>query len=533
MYDDLKKLKFGIYARKSTESEERQVQSIEDQVKVMRRIADEFGLTVVEEAVLSEAKSAKIPDQRPVFDEFIKLIENGTINGVLSWKSNRLARNPKESGAIQQLLIDDKIGAIVTDGKVYLPEDNAIIFSVDTSMDTQFSRDLVKVVRRGMATKAEKGWLPCAPPIGYKNDVINKTIVKDPKRYRLVREMWDMLLSGAFTVREISYKAEYEWGLTTMKRKKRGGKPLSYSGVYCMFHNPFYKGWFNYDGKPYKGRHPAMVTEEEFDRVQYKLSNEHAARPKQEEYAFIFRGLLLCGECGCSITPQHSVKKQKNGVVRDYYYYRCTLKRRHYKCSQTKHKTEKDLGQQIKDRLEKVTISPRFYELAVLALQERNEDKIFKQLKISDTQHKSITAKEIEITNLGRMRYRGECPDDAFYASESKKLENELKALKKARDKAEKAAKQWRSIADETFSFARYAKEDYDSDSLENKRRVLVRMGQNLTLMDGKIQFTDMKYFEPIEKQYPALVARMEKVRNSPEQIRNKVEQEVISMWCG
>jgi len=193
--------------------------------------------------------------------------------------------------------------------------------------------------------------------------------------------------------------------------------------------------------------------------------------------------------------------------------------------------TEEKLGQQIKERLQRVTISPRFYELSILALQERNEDKIFKQLKISETQHSSITAKEIELRNLGRMRYRGECPDDEFFTSESKKLEGELKALKKARDKAEKAAKQWRSIANETFSFARYAKEDFDSDSLENKRKVLARLGQNLTLMDCKIQFTDMKYFDPIEKHYSALAARMEEVRDAPGQIRKRVETEVISMW--
>ena len=531
MYDEyLKGLKYGIYARKSTESEEKQVQSIDDQIKVMRRIAKQYDLTIVEEAVTSEAKSAKIPDQRDEFNKFIKLIEKGTINGCLSWKSNRLARNPKESGVVQQLLIDGKLGAIVTDGKNYLPEDNAIIFSVDTSMDTQFSRDLQKVVRRGMTAKAEKGWLPARPPIGWKNDRAEKTIVKDNKRFKLVREMWDMLLSGSYTVRQITEIAEQDWDLRTIKRKKCGDKPLTYGGVYAMFHNVFYKGVVAYDGKEYPGKHTPMVTEEEFDRVQQILSNKHASRPK-EDYTFIFRGMLFCGGCGCSVTPEHKIRQQKNGVIRTYDYYRCSRKKRHYKCSQSKYTTETDLSQQIKERLQRVTISPRFYELSVMAVQETNENKIVKQLKISESQHQGITAKENELRNLGRMRYRGECPDDEFYNSERKKLEKELKDLKKAREKAERAAKEWRMVADDTFSFARYAKEDYDSDSIENKRKVLARMGQKLLLTDGKIQFTDMKYFEPIEKQYPALAARLNRVRNSPERIRNRVESEVILAW--
>ncbi len=529
-YDYLKGIPFGIYARKSNESEDKQAQSIDDQIKIMRQIAKHFGLKIVEEAVISEAKSAKIPGQREGFGRFIKLVEKGTIRGALTWKSNRLARNPLESGIVQQLLIDEKLAAIVTDGKVYLPEDNTVIFSVDSSMDTQFSRDLRKAVMRGMQSKAEKGWLPCNPPIGYKNDRLNKTIVKDTKRFKLVREMWDMMLSGAYTVREISDIAEKDWDLRTIKRKKRGNKPLSYSGVYVMFHNPFYKGLVVYNGQQYKGKHAAMVTDEEFERVQQMLSNDNTPRPKVE-YVFAFRGMLQCGECGCAITPQHTIKKQKNGVVREYDYYRCTMRKRHIKCSQKKYVTETELERQIRDKLERVTISPRFYDLAVETLRETNEGKIAKQQKIAESQHSGIEAKETELRELGRMRYRGECPDDAFYASEKKKLEKELKDLRKARAKTEKAAVDWRVTADDTFSFARYAKEDWETDSLENKRKVLARMGQNLSLLDGNIRFTDMKYFEPIEKSYPALVARMASARNSTEQIQKQVETEVISMW--
>jgi hypothetical protein len=84
---------------------------------------------------------------------------------------------------------------------------------------------------------------------------------------------------------------------------------------------------------------------------------------------------------------------------------------------------------------------------------------------------------------------------------------------------------------DETFSFARYAEEDFNGDSIENKRRVLAKLGQDITLIDGKIQFTPNKYMVPVQNNYPALVARLESVRTAPQQIREQVETEVKSVW--
>lgn len=526
----MKELKFVLYARKSTESEDKQVQSIKDQIENMTELAEKRGLEIVK--VLRESRSAKTPHQRPEFAKMLAMIEDGKADAVLCWQLNRLSRNPTESGMLQQLLQDEKIQCIQTIDRAYLPDDNAIVFSVEAGMSNQFIRDLMKNVRRGMRSKAEKGWLPGVPAVGYKNDRENKIIVIDEQRFHIVRKMWDMMLTGTYTVAQISDIAEKEFGLTTIRRKKRGGKPLSYSCVYNMFHNPFYAGILTYGGEQIPGKHKAMVSEEEFDKVQQQINKNHAARPnKRSELIATFRGLLRCGECGCSITPSHVVKRQKNGVVREYDYYHCSLRKKNYKCSQHDYMSEEDLADQIKSAVSKYTISPRFYEIAVQALQEMDEHEIVQQVQISESQNKAITAKEKEIRELGRMRYRGECPDDDFYRSEKKKLEDELKDLVKARSKAEAKAKDWRVEADETFSFARYAKERFDGDDLEKKREVLVKLGKNLNILDGKLYFTPSKYLVRIEEAYPVLEERMERVGTLPQQMKKEAEASIISDW--
>ena len=191
---DLQELKYGLYARKSNESEDKQIASLDDQVTIMTELAKEKGYHIVKKAIFKESKSAKIPDERDDFDELIRLLEDGTINGILTYKSNRLARNPKESGLIQQLMFDDTLKAIVTNDKNYLPEDNALIFSIDAAQDSQFSRDLSKIVTERMILKAKKGGFPGRVPIGYKNvmDEFTKEryVIIDDERYRLVRRMW-------------------------------------------------------------------------------------------------------------------------------------------------------------------------------------------------------------------------------------------------------------------------------------------------------------------------------------------------------
>jgi site-specific DNA recombinase len=117
-------IKYALYARKSTESEDRQVQSIDAQLYELKKIAKKDDLNVVK--VLKESKSAKMPYQRPEFAELIRLVNDGRIDGILCWQVNRLSRNPAESGMLQQLLQDEKIKQIRTYDRIYESGDNAV-----------------------------------------------------------------------------------------------------------------------------------------------------------------------------------------------------------------------------------------------------------------------------------------------------------------------------------------------------------------------------------------------------------------------
>lgn len=95
-------LKYCLYARKSTEQEEKQILSIDSQIREMAQIAQREGLNVVD--VKRESHSAKASGQREVFNELITDIKTGKFNCILTWAPDRLSRNAGDLGSIIDLM---------------------------------------------------------------------------------------------------------------------------------------------------------------------------------------------------------------------------------------------------------------------------------------------------------------------------------------------------------------------------------------------------------------------------------------------
>ena len=93
--------RYILYARKSTDVEDKQVLSIEAQLVELRKYAKDNGLVVIDTII--EKKSAKTPG-RPTFADLLRRIQNGEANAILAWHPDRLARNSVDGGQIIYLL---------------------------------------------------------------------------------------------------------------------------------------------------------------------------------------------------------------------------------------------------------------------------------------------------------------------------------------------------------------------------------------------------------------------------------------------
>ena len=88
---------YFLYARKSSESEERQALSIEAQLTELKQFADRDKLTISQ--IFIESQSAKTPG-RPIFNDMMARLEKGEANGIIAWHPDRLARNSVDGGRI-------------------------------------------------------------------------------------------------------------------------------------------------------------------------------------------------------------------------------------------------------------------------------------------------------------------------------------------------------------------------------------------------------------------------------------------------
>ena len=523
-------IKYFLYARKSSESDDRQVQSIGDQVERMQEKARVMNLKVVD--VLTETKSAKLPENRPVFNEMMKRIERGEANGILCWKIDRLTRNPVDGGKLQWLLQQGKIKSIQTHEKEYLPNDNTLILSIENSISNQYILDLSKNVKRGLACKLKDGWLPNLAPLGYLNDKENKCIINDPQRFKLIRKMFDLMLTGNYTPPQILEIANKKWGFQTVRRKKTGGKELSRSGIYRIFTNPFYAGIIEKSGKQYEGAHQPIITLEEFEHIQILLGRKGKPRPKKHKFAFT--GAIRCGECDCLITAETKNKHIKStGEMKGYTYYHCTHKKKELNCSQRKHTLKQGLELLIESELDKYTILPEFRSWALEALNSANDNEIETRTKIYESQQKAINEAQGNLDRLTQMRYR-DLIDDERFLKDKVKLEAEISKLREKMNGTEERADKWLELTEKTFNFATYARIAFMKGDDQKKREILLTLGSNRILKEQKLAITAYNWFAPIGNDAPALIEEYKKVRtdkNLTDKARTEAIASVRTRW--
>lgn len=300
-------MNYATYYRKSSESEDRQVQSIESQRAEMMNIAQKHNLNIVAE--YQESQSAKIPG-RPQFLKMIEDIKSGKVNAILTWKLDRLARNMVEGGMIMELLTTGVLKEIRTHERPYYPHDNILLMSVVFGMANQYSRDLSENVKRGNKTKLEKGQWPNKAPLGYINNKNTKNLVLNSQEARHVRKVFELYSTGNHSVKEIADI------LYTKGFRSKSGKKVSASNIHVLLKKTFYFGLMEWNGQYYKGNYQPIISKKLFDECQTVRTNYKKAKPQSaKKLHFSMRGIFECEVCGCKVTAE----KQK-GIS----YYHCT-----------------------------------------------------------------------------------------------------------------------------------------------------------------------------------------------------------------
>lgn len=313
-------IKYCLYARKSTEQEDKQVLSIDSQIKEMEKMATADNLEIV--AMKRESHSAKEAGQRPVFNEIVDELKAGKYNGILTWAPDRIARNAGDLGRIVDLMDQKKLIEIRTYGQKFMntPNDKFMLMILGSQAKLENDNKVINV-KRGLRTRAAMGLRPSMAPTGYlnsKNKDEKCQVMVDPLRAPVIKEMFEKVANENYSGRKI-----YKW-LKEIHFTSKSGKSLTLGNIYRILRMTFYYGVFEYpegSGEWYTGKHTPIITQELFQAVQAKIQVE-----KKKAYGreFAFTRMLHCAYCESGITAEEKIKELKDGSSNSHIYYRCT-----------------------------------------------------------------------------------------------------------------------------------------------------------------------------------------------------------------
>jgi len=422
---------------------------------------------------------------RPVFGEMLARIERGEADGLIAWAPDRLARNSIDGGRVIYLLDtgslrDLKFATFTFENT----PSGKFMLSILFGQSKYYSDALSENVKRGIRTKLQNGWLPGAAKIGYLNDPVTHTILPDPDRFALIRELWELMLTGAYSPRQIRAIMTNR-GLRTVRKKRQGGRALSLSAVYSLLRSPFYAGLIPWKGQLYPGKHLPIVSMDEWRAVQSRLRRPTQARPKEKDFAYT--GLIKCGECGLSITAEE--KTNRHGSR--YTYYHCTRRRVGYVCRQGSVEL-KDLEEQIGAFLHRLAILPELQESALSLVARSNEER--ERLAASEAMaiQSAIQRNDLARRNLTKLRI-AEQISEAEFGAERNELDQERLTLLDRQRRATEADRFEPGEMYILFSI-RAATWFRDGDNT-TKRMILEIVGSNPTLINKTLRIDAAKPF--------------------------------------
>jgi site-specific DNA recombinase len=387
-----KPVRYCLYARKSSESEEKQALSIDSQIKEMVALAQRDNLNIVE--IYRESHSAKACGQRPIFNQLLNDIRLEKFDGIVVWHPDRLSRNAGDLGAIVDLLDQKRLIEIRTHSQRFTNNPNEKFLLMILGSQAKLENDNKSInVKRGLRTKCEMGLWPSVAPTGYlnsKNANEKGKIYIDPDRSVVIKEIFVKVSDSGWSGRKI-----YRW-LKEIRFITKSGKPLTLSNIYTILNNHFYYGRFEYpknSGHWYQGNYSPLVSKDLFDAAQKQLQSQRKIKPNVSK-EFSFTRLMSCGFCGSGISAEEKYKNLADGSVATYIYYGCTRARD--KDCQNRYLEEKMLLSQLLELSDKIDLDRSGIKNKLASEIARHEEF---HLRILGKEHVKYHTNDIDIRN--------------------------------------------------------------------------------------------------------------------------------------
>ncbi len=289
--------------------------SLPAQAERQKKYREKKGFVLIEAYSFEESAYKTKRDEFDVIVERIQEEASKEKIAVCFDKVDRLSRSvfDKRVALLYEMALDGKIELhFVSEGQVVNSQMSAVEkfqFSMSLGLAKYYSDAIGDNVRRAFEQKRRNGEWTGQVRLGYLNVSLDaekrlrKDIILDPDREHLVRKMFELYVTGNYSLETIRIQMTNE-GLRSLN-----GFTLSKSCIENMLKDSFYCGIAT--SKKYgswEHKYPRLISRDIFERCQdvRQKRNQHLHKALSRE--FIFGGLLKCHRCDCAITFEHTIK---------------------------------------------------------------------------------------------------------------------------------------------------------------------------------------------------------------------------------
>jgi len=472
-----------LYARVSSQDQEREGYSISAQQKLLRCYAVSNHLTILQEFVdVETAKQAG----RTGFGEMIAFLRqyHETCRVLLVEKTDRLYRNLKDWVTLEDLDLDIhfvKENVVLSAGS---RSSEKFMHGIKVLMAKNYIDNLSEETRKGMLEKAEQGIWPSFTPLGYRNVVGpdgRKIIEPDPELAPLITRIFEWYATGQYALRDVMRMARAA-GL----RFPRSRACVTSTTIHRILRNRIYTGDFDWNGKTYRGIHQPLVSRELWECVQQVLAQRNASKGRRSKRDFAFSRLIKCGHCGCSLVGE--IKQGR------YVYYHCTGYKG--KCPE-RYVREEVLEERFATLLQRLHFDEDVLVWVTEALRQSHDD----EKRFHDEALARLQAEYGKLQNRLDAMYLDKLDgriDAGFYDLKSAEWQAEQTRLLRLMEEHQSANHSYLADGVRLLDLARRAGELFRSQPASSKRRLLDFLLSNSVWMRGELRSTFRQPFDLI-----------------------------------